>query len=49
MSDALSRNSPKVEGVEPLQANCLAHYLDYGIIQSECGFRRTGRCWIGVI
>jgi hypothetical protein len=25
MSDALSRNSPKVDGVEPLQANCLAH------------------------
>jgi transposase len=25
MSDALSRNSPKVEGVEPLQANCVAH------------------------
>ena len=25
MSDALSRNSPEVEGVEPLQANCLAH------------------------
>lgn len=25
MSDALSRNSPKVEGVAPLQANCLAH------------------------
>ena len=25
MSDALSRNVPKVEGVEPLQANCLAH------------------------
>ena len=25
MSDALSRNSPKVGGVEPLQANCLAH------------------------
>jgi transposase len=25
MSDALSHNSPKVEGVEPLQANCLAH------------------------
>ena len=25
MSDALSRNSPKVEGVETLQANCLAH------------------------
>src|SRR3989441_6459454 len=30
MSDALSRNRPKLEGVEPLQANCLAHYLDYG-------------------
>ena len=25
MSDALSRNVPKLEGVEPLQANCLAH------------------------
>ena len=25
MSDALSRNSPRVKGVEPLQANCLAH------------------------
>jgi transposase len=25
MSDALSRNAPKLEGVEPLQANCLAH------------------------
>jgi hypothetical protein len=25
MSDALSRNTPKLEGVEPLQANCLAH------------------------
>src|SRR5713226_8968883 len=25
MCDALSRNTPKVEGVEPLQANCLAH------------------------
>jgi transposase len=25
MRDALSRNSPKVAGVEPLQANCLAH------------------------
>ena len=25
MSDALSRNTPKVEGVKPLQANCLAH------------------------
>jgi len=25
MSDALSRNTPKLEGVEPVQANCLAH------------------------
>jgi len=25
MSDALSRNAPKVKGIEPLQANCLAH------------------------
>jgi len=25
MSDALSRNTPKVEGIELLQANCLAH------------------------
>ena len=25
MCDALSRNTPKLEGVEPLQANCLAH------------------------
>ena len=25
ISDALSRNTPKLEGVEPLQANCLAH------------------------
>ena len=34
MCDALSRNTPK--GVETLIANCLAHYLDSGIIQSEC-------------
>jgi len=25
MCDALSRNTPKLEGVEPLMANCLAH------------------------
>ena len=36
MCDALSRNTPKLEGVQTLLANCLAHYLDYGIIQSEC-------------
>jgi len=37
MCDALSRNTPKLSpGVEILLANCLAHYLDYRIIQSEC-------------
>jgi transposase len=37
MCDALSRNAPKLSpGVEILLANCLAHYLDSGIIQSEC-------------
>ncbi len=36
MSDALSRNVPQLSaGVELLWANCLTHYLDYGIIQSE--------------
>jgi hypothetical protein len=32
-----------------IEVGCWAHYLDCGIIQSECGFRRTDRCWIGVI
>jgi transposase len=37
MCDALSRNAPKLsEGVRLLLANCPAHYLDSGIIQSEC-------------
>ena len=36
MSDALSRNVPQLKpGVELLLANCLAHYLDSRIIQSE--------------
>jgi hypothetical protein len=36
MSDALSRNAPKLSaGVELLLANCLAHYLDPGIIRRE--------------
>jgi hypothetical protein len=36
MCDALSRNVPKLPaGVEILLANCLAHYLDSGIIQSD--------------
>jgi hypothetical protein len=34
MCDALSRNAPK--STETLLANCLAHYLDSGIIRSEC-------------
>ncbi len=33
MCDALSRNVPKL--VATLVANCKAHYLDSGIIQSE--------------
>jgi hypothetical protein len=37
MCDALSRNVPKLPGgVEILVANCLAHYLGFGVIQSEC-------------
>jgi transposase len=34
MSDALARNVPK--SLEILVANCLAHYLDSGVIRSEC-------------
>ncbi len=37
MSDALSRNTSALpEGVEILVANCLAHYLESGVIQREC-------------
>jgi hypothetical protein len=37
MCDALSRNTPKLsDGAEILLANCLAHYLESGAIQSEC-------------
>jgi hypothetical protein len=46
MCDALSRNTPK--GVETLVANCLAHYLDSGIIQSEFEIRYAGRGGNGV-
>ena len=37
MCDALSRNVPKLlpTGVEILLANCLAHYLNSGLIQRE--------------
>jgi len=48
MSDALSRNSPKVAGVEPLQANCLAHYLGSAVIQRESVERHAGRIRMGV-
>ena len=34
--DALSRNTPKLEGFTILLANCLAHYLDSCIIRSDC-------------
>ena len=37
MCDALSRNVLKLpRGVEILVANCLAHYLDSGLIRSDC-------------
>src|SRR5262249_30272194 len=37
MCDALSRNTPKLtNGVQLLLANCIAHYLNSGVIQSEC-------------
>ncbi len=37
MCDALSRNVPKAAGAfATLLANCLAHYLDSGIIRSDC-------------
>jgi transposase len=42
MCDALSRNVPKLAaGVEILLANCLAHYLDTGVIQ--CSFSEANR------
>ena len=34
MCDALSRNLPKK--LEVIIGHCMAHYLDFGIIQSEC-------------
>ena len=34
MCDALSRNVPKL--LETLVADCNAHYLDSGIIRSDC-------------
>jgi transposase len=37
MCDALSRNLPKLpEKLEIIVGHCLAHYLDSGIIQSDC-------------
>jgi hypothetical protein len=37
MCDALSRNTPKVDGIRTLLANCLAHYLESDLIQSGNG------------
>jgi hypothetical protein len=37
MCDALSWNTSHLpEGVERLLAHCMSHYLDFGIIQSDC-------------
>jgi hypothetical protein len=45
MCDALSRNVPK--GFAVILGNCLAHYLDYGIIRSECGFGAQADAGLG--
>jgi len=48
MSDALSRNVPKLPaGVEMLLARCLAHYLDVGIIQSDCETGTSAEVGVG--
>jgi len=46
MCDALSRNVPKI--VETIVANCNAHYLDHGFIQSETRDGHSGRSGLGV-
>jgi len=46
MCDALARNVPK--SLATLLANCNAHYLDSGIIQSECEINNAGRGGNGV-
>ena len=49
MCDALSRKTPKLsDGVEILLANCLAHYLESDVIQSECAEGHAGRSGIGL-
>ena len=49
MCDALSRNVPKLAaGVEILLANCLAHYPDSGLIQSEMQERHSTRSGTGM-
>jgi transposase len=48
MCDALSRNVAKLPaGVEILLANCLAHYLESGIIQSDLARTYLGRSNMG--
>jgi transposase len=42
MCDALSRNVPKLNAT--LVANCNAHYLDSGVIRSECRGARRSAC-----
>jgi transposase len=47
MCDALSRNTPKLEGVATLLANCIAHYLDSCIIQSDCRIDAPAEAGVG--
>jgi hypothetical protein len=48
MCDALSRNTPKLEGIKILLANCLAHYLEMRIIQRSNTEGTQGRSRIGL-
>jgi hypothetical protein len=50
MCDALSRNAPKAaSGVRILLANCLAHYLDSGAIQSKRWPKGAGAYGMGTV
>jgi transposase len=45
MCDALSRNTPKLAGVEVLLANCLAHGRRQ-VVDVAANFRKNpGMCW----
>ena len=49
MCDALSRNAPKLSpGAELLLANCLAHYPESGLIQSEMRRAQSTRYGMGL-